>query len=83
MLEKKDNDTYISLVFYKSSIKNRGEMLTQKPYLMCITYWFDYLKPLRKVSDAVIQPTVSEDQCHTPSKEHYWNEVYLIGQNLA
>ena len=26
---------------------------------------------------------VSEDQCHTLSKEHYWNKVYLTGQNLA
>ena len=26
-------------------------------------------------------PTVSEDQYRTPSKEHYGNEVYLTGQN--
>ena len=27
--------------------------------------------------------TVSENECRTPSKENYGNEVYLKGQNLA
>ena len=30
-----------------------------------------------------IKCTVSEDECRTPSKDYYGNEVYLTGQNLT